>query len=481
MKKILFSLVMLTSLQYATAQKSKKTKTVSATEHVVQTKGVKALPAKPNIIYILADDLGIGDVSAYGSDSNHTPNIDQLAKNGIRFQHSYTAPLCGPSRALILTGRYAFRTGAVNQDMCGNLKPSEEVMIPTVLKSAGYVTSMTGKWGQLPLDPSDFGFDDYIRFKGSGVYWSKEKAKAEIYTENGVDKELGSNYMPDLMHNHMVKWLSDNKTKPFFLYYSLVEVHGQIQPTPESKPGSDLYADNIAYMDKLVGKLLKTLDSLHLRDNTLIVFMGDNGSAGVYAKRGTIGGKKLSGKKGEMLECGGLVPTLANWPGVIAPNQVSTTLIDASDLLPTFAAVAGAALPTKNILDGRSFLPQLVGQKGNPRDWIFCELGNKWYVRDGRWKLNRENELFDMTNSPFEEKLMTNYTDNKEAMEAYGRLKQVLDKLNPAGGIVDDADGSGRHGAKIKAREAKKNEENSDDKKEKKDKKKKEINQADGD
>jgi arylsulfatase A len=472
MKKIFLLFLVLANLHYATAQNSSNQKNGKASQ---------ALPSKPNIIYILADDLGIGDVSAYGADNNHTPIIDQLAKNGILFKHSYTAPLCGPSRALILTGRYAFRTGAVNQDMCSNVKPENEVMIPTVLKSAGYVTSMTGKWGQLPLNPSDFGFDDYIRFKGSGVYWSAEKAKAEIYTENGVDKDLGKNYMPNLMHDHMVNWLSTNKNKPFFLYYSLVQVHGKIQPTPESKPGSDLYADNIAYMDKLVGKLLHTLDSLKLREKTLIVFMGDNGTAAGYAKRGTIGGKQLSGKKGEMLECGGLVPTLANWPGVIAPNQTSKTLIDASDLLPTFAEVAGAPLPTKNVLDGRSFLPQLIGKKGNPREWIFCELGNKWYVRDGKWKLTREDELFDMSNSPFEEKLMTNYSNNKEATEAYNRLKAVLDKLNPAGGIVDDADGSGRHGAKIKAREAKKNGTEGSDKKEKKEKKKKEVNNADGD
>ncbi|NDB54044.1 MAG: hypothetical protein EB025_08255, partial [Chitinophagaceae bacterium] len=342
------------------------------------------VPKKPNIIYILADDLGIGDVSAYGADSNHTPIIDKLAKEGIRFQHGYTAPLCGPSRAMILTGRYAFRTGAVNQDMCGDLKPANEVMIPSVLKSAGYVSSMSGKWGQLPLHPSDFGFDDYIRFNGSGVYWNGEKGKPETYTVNGVTKELGNQYMPDLVHEHAVNWIRTNKNKPFFLYYSLVHVHGKIVATPDSKLGSDLYADNIAYMDKLVGKLLTTLDSLKLRQNTLIVFMGDNGTGGPYAKRATINGRPLSGKKGDMLEGGGLVPLLANWPSVIPPNQVSNTLIDASDLLPTFADIAGAKLPTQNPLDGRSFLPQLLGKKGSPRDWIFCELGNKWYVRDAR-------------------------------------------------------------------------------------------------
>ena len=408
------------------------------------------VPKKPNIIYILADDLGIGDVSAYGADSNHTPIIDKLAKEGIRFQHGYTAPLCGPSRAMILTGRYAFRTGAVNQDMCGDLKPANEVMIPSVLKSAGYVSSMSGKWGQLPLHPSDFGFDDYIRFNGSGVYWNGEKGKPETYTVNGVTKELGNQYMPDLVHEHAVNWIRTNKNKPFFLYYSLVHVHGKIVATPDSKPGSDLYADNIAYMDKLVGKLLTTLDSLKLRQNTLIVFMGDNGTGGPYAKRATINGRPLSGKKGDMLEGGGLVPLLANWPSVIPPNQVSNTLIDASDLLPTFADIAGAKLPTQNPLDGRSFLPQLLGKKGSPRDWIFCELGNKWYVRDARWKLNREGELYDMINSPFEEKKVVDIASNKETSAAYARLKAVLDNLNPGAGIIDNGDGSGRHANKTK-------------------------------
>ncbi len=406
----------------------------------------KQLPQKPNIIYILADDLGIGDVSCYGSDSNKTPVIDQLAKNGMRFTNGYTAPLCGPSRALILSGRYAFRTGGVNQDMVGEIKPENEVLIPSVLKSKGYVSSLIGKWSQFSLTPKDFGFDDYITFKGSGVYWSKEKKKAQTYIENGDTKTLNDGvYMPDLMHNHLVDFLSKNTGNPFFLYYSMVHVHALIQPTPDSKAGSDLYEDNTAYMDKLVGKLLATLDSLKIRENTMIVFMGDNGTASQYASRSSINGKQLSGKKGTMLECGSLVPLIANWPGYIEKGKVTSTLVDASDLLPTFAAVAKAALPTKNILDGQSFLPQLLGNKGKPRDWIFVELGNKWYVRDAQWKLTREDELFDMSMAPFEEKLVLNYRNNKVANDAYVKLKDVLEKLNPAGGIIDNAGGSGRH------------------------------------
>lgn len=405
---------------------------------------------KPNIIYILADDLGIGDVSCYGSDKNKTPIIDKLAQGGIRFNHSYTAPLCGPSRAMILTGRYAFRTGAVNQDMVADIKPQDEVLIPSVLKTEGYVTSLTGKWSQFSLTPGEFGFDDYITFQGSGDYWSTEKKKSENYIENGVNKKLDSlTYMPDLMHNHLVNFITLNKDKPFFLYYSMVHVHALIQRTPDSKPGSDLYEDNTAYMDKLVGKLIQTLEDLKLRENTLIIFMGDNGTANQYAFRSTIGGKVLSGKKGTMLECGSLVPTIANWPGVIEANKVSNVLIDSSDLLPTFADLAGAKLPTKKVLDGRSFLPQLMGKKGNPREWIFTELGNKWYVREAKWKLNREGELFDMSNAPFEEKLVTDISSNKEASEAYARLQKVLQELSPEKGIIDNAGGSGRHASNV--------------------------------
>ena len=422
----------------------------SVSSFYAQKTNTKKVDEKPNIIFILADDLGIGDVSCYGSDQNKTPIIDQLAKGGIRFTHGYTAPLCGPSRAMILTGRYAFRTGAVNQDMVGDIKPENEVLIPSVLKPAGYTTSLVGKWSQFSKTPGDFGFDDYLTFAGSGDYWSTEKKKSENYIENGVNKKLDSQtYMPDLMHDHLVDFITNNKEKPFFLYYSMVHVHALIQRTPDSKPGSDLYEDNLAYMDKLVGKLLKTLDDLKLRKNTLIVFMGDNGTASQYANRGTINGKVLSGKKGTMLECGSLVPTIANWPGVIDGGKTSELLIDSTDLLPTFADLAGAKLPNNRVIDGQSFLPQLLGKKGNPREWIFIELGNKWYVREAKWKLNREDELFDMSNSPFEEKLVTNYSDNKEAVEAFNRLKATLNTLSPEKGIIDNADGSGRHGSNV--------------------------------
>ena len=412
---------------------------------------------KPNIIFILADDLGIGNISCYGSDQFKTPNIDKLASTGMRFTHGYTAPLCGPSRALILTGRQPFRTGTTNQDRVGKLEPSKEICLPSVLKTAGYTSLMVGKWSQFPLQPSDFGFDQYMRFQASGKYWNTQQAN-KSYTKNGeIVPLLDGEYLPDLMHNQVVDFISKNKNEPFFAYYSMSHIHGEILPTPDSKPDSkDLYTDNINYMDKLVGKLVKALDSLKMRQNTIIVFMGDNGTAAEGASRATVQGKKLSGKKGDMLECGSLVPWIVNWKGGGQSGKVINDLVDATDWMPTFAALAGAKLPENVILDGKSFAPQLKGEKGTPREWIFMELGNQWYVREEKWKLNRANELFDMRNAPFEEILVPADSQDEMAVSARQRLSGVLKSINPEGGILDDADGSGRHKSNVDKKNAQK-------------------------
>jgi len=411
---------------------------------------------KPNIIFVLADDLGIDGVSAYGADFFKTPVIDKLAKEGIRYTNAYTVPLCGPSRALILSGRYGFRTGAVNQDMTGEIKPSAENFMPSILKKAGYTSSMIGKWGQLPLGPAEFGFDDYLRFFGSGSFFNEE-GKKDKYVVNGKEAVLkDGEYMPDLMHDHMVNFLAQHKKDPFYLYYSLSHVHGEIVATPDSKPGTtdykELYTDNISYMDKLVGKLVHTLDSLKLRENTLIVFFGDNGTAGEAAQIGRVQGQKLSGKKGTMQECGSLVPMIVNWPAMIKKPGVSSSLIDAADFIPTFAELAGAPLPTNNVLDGVSFAYQLKGGKGTAREWIFTGLGKDWYVRSANWKLMRSGDLYDMRKAPFEEKLVV--LDDKTTAEKQ-KLQAILDKLNPAGGFLDNGDGSGRHANKTKNKEKK--------------------------
>jgi arylsulfatase A len=397
---------------------------------------------KPNIIFILADDLGINGLSCYGADHLRTPNLDRLAATGTRYTNAYTAPLCGPSRALILTGRYAFRTGATNQDATGLMKPDVETMTPKVLKQAGYASVMIGKWGQLPLGPAQFGFDEHLKFTGSGTYWNTQD-KGRKYVRNGETVKLADKeYLPDVMHRYLVDFITRHKDRPFFAYYSLSHVHAEILPTPDSAPDTkDYYPDNILYMDKLVGQLVAELDRLKLRDNTLIVFVGDNGTGSHYAPTSTIGGKRLSGEKGSMLEGGANVPLIVNWPGKTPAGKVTADLIDSTDFLPTFADLAGAPLPAKTVIDGRTFAPQLQGKKGQPREWIFIQLARMWYVRDAKYKLDQTGQLFDMSKAPFEEIPLP----ATATAPARARLQAALAKLNPAGGILDTGDGTGRH------------------------------------
>jgi arylsulfatase A len=414
--------------------------------------------SRPNIILILADDLGIGNVSCYGADKFKTPHIDALAKGGLRFAQCFAQPLCGPSRAQLMTGRYAFRTGMTGNDSGSLIKPANETMIPRALKPAGYVTAQLGKWGQLPLQPGDFGFDEYLRFNGSGTYWNSQD-RGHSYTVNGKERKLADNqYLPDLMHDFLIDFITRHRDQPFFAYYSMAHVHTDILRTPDSAPDSkDLYADNIAYMDKLVGKLVTELDRLKLREKTLIIFVGDNGTTKTESERSTVHGKPLSGHKGELLEGGSLVPMIANWPGVTPAGTVSKALVDFSDYLPTFAQLAGAKLPSGVTIDGQSFASQLQGKKGTPRDWIFVELGKHWYVRDAGWKLTDNGELFDLKNAPFEERLIADNKDAK-AVAARQRLQAILDRLAPASGKTDTGDGSGRHAKKAlkKQKKAKK-------------------------
>ncbi len=422
----------------------------------VDATGVTA-PAKPNIIFILADDYGIGEVGCYGADNYKTPNIDALARSGTRYTHGYTISLCGPSRAMILTGRYGFRTGGSNQDAVGQISPNKEKLIPSVLKPAGYVTTMIGKWSQFSQQPSDFGFDDYLRYAGSGAYWNTQE-KVKTYVVNGETRPLrDKEYMPDLMHRHLIDFITKHRDRPFYAHYSLSHTHGEILPTPDSAPDSkDHYADNVVYMDKLVGKLMAELYRLKLRDKTLVIFFGDNGTANPRADRATIGGRPLAGAKGSMLDGGGRAPLIVSWPGVTPAGKVSADLVDSSDFLPTFAALAGAKLPANTVIDGRSFAAQVRGEKGEPRPWIFNQLARSWYVREADWKLNQAGELFDMSDAPFAEKLVAADTKNAAAVAARQRLQTALDQLNPAGGIPDTGDESGRHASNVGKKEKKK-------------------------
>lgn len=417
---------------------------------------------KPNIVFILADDYGIGGVGCYGSDKYKTPNLDALAQTGIRFEYCYAMPLCAPTRGACMTGRYGFRTGVIGNGAGAKAHPDTEVCIAKVLKQAGYATAVAGKWRQLSYfttreDAQRWGFDEFLIW---GVGTKGERYWDPDYNQNGRPlADPNGKYGPDLLHAFVVDFIRRHREGPFFVYYPMPLIHGPILRTPDSPPGStSLYADNIAYMDKLVGKLVAELDGLGLREKTLIVFVGDNGctpqASGSKAGRhgGTLNGRPIEGAKSDLTEGGSRVPLIVNWRGTTPAGQLSRNLVDVTDFYPTFAELAGAPLPAGVKIDGHSLAPQVLGQRGKPRDWVFVMLEQKWYVREARWKLNNEGQLFDMKDAPFKEVLVQ--ADDADARAARARLQAALDELQPQAAMVST--GTKEKKAKKKAGKKKK-------------------------
>ena len=409
--------------------------------------------ARPNIIFILADDLGLDGVGCYGSDKHKTPNIDKLAASGTRFETCYAAPLCGPSRALLMTGRYAFRTGGItNQSWRNNgpgAKSADENGIAKLLKQAGYATGMAGKWRQVGETPQDWGFDEYTTDPtASGWFWQTNHLKngEQITVPEGT-------YAGDVVHDFALEFIRKNKEKPFFFYYSMHHVHGPILKTPETaKEGAtDLYEDNIRYMDKQVGAVLAELEKLGLREKTLVIFSGDNGTAN--GQPSPVGGRMLHGHKASMLEGGSRVPFIASWPGTTPAGKVSKDLVSFADPHATLAELGGAKLPEGMKFDGRSLAAQLRGEKGTPREWAYVQLGDKWFVRAAGFKMNQAAELFDMSDAPFAEKPVAAAADTEASKAARQRLTAVLAELNPAGGKQEAAGGQLRKKGKGKRKQ----------------------------
>jgi arylsulfatase A len=381
---------------------------------------------RPNIVLILTDDVGLGDIHACGGPFK-TPNIDKIGERGTRFVNCYSSALCGPSRCELLTGRYPFRTGMNSNQSRNAVDPKSEVMIPTVMKKAGYATASVGKWGQIQLGPGEWGFDEYLVFPNSGRYWREQ---TKTYRVNGEQKQLHEGeYLPDIMHQFAADFIAKHKEEPFFLYYPMSHVHGPIVNTPDSKEGADadqLYVDNVSYMDKLVGKLMEELERNKLTEKTVVIFLGDNGTARFGVAKATVDGKAISGQKGTMLEGGARVPMLVEWPGKTPAGKVSEDLIDFTDFFVTCAELGGAELPEGVTLDGESFAPQLKGEKGEPREWVYVELNGRSYVRGPKYKLTRHGELFDMSEAPFKEIEVTDVDANQDAAAAKATLHKVL-------------------------------------------------------
>lgn len=406
---------------------------------------------RPNIIFILADDIGIPGIGCYGGGFK-TPNLDAMAAGGMRFQNCFAAPLCAPSRAMLMTGRYAFRTGVTNNGQGANATPEKDGCVAQLMKQAGYATAVAGKWRQLAhfatqSEGAKWGFDEFLTWGAVGdddeggkrkKNFDGTKAKLSRYWDpnyNFNGKPLADTkgkYGPDLLQNFVLDFIRRHQDGPFFIYYPMPLIHSPILPTPDSPPGakkgrkgSSVYADNIAYMDKQVGQILAELDKLKMREKTLVVFTGDNGSVGEQP----VNGRNVQGGKHTMFEGGSRVPLIASWPGTIPAGVVKPDLVDFSDMLPTFAELAGAKLPPERKIDGHSYAAQLRGEKGQPREWAYVHLSDERYVRSERWKLMGNGKFFDMREAPHRQIPVAPDAMDADAKAAREKLQLALNDL----------------------------------------------------
>lgn len=410
--------------------------------------GVPAMAAevrRPNIVLIMADDFGYECVGANGGTSYATPNLDRLAAGGWRCEHCYAQPLCTPTRVQLMTGRYNVR----NYVRFGYLAP-EETTFANRLKEAGYKTGIVGKWqlGHGFEGPGRFGFDEYC-------LWQLTR-RPPRYANPGLEIDgrqrdfRDGEYGPDVVCQYALDFMQRHKDEPFLLYYPMILTHDPYQPTPDSPDwdpqamGEQVHRDNrhfgemVAYADKLVGRLVARLEELGLRERTLVLFLGDNGTG--RGTRSRMGDLVVRGGKGQLTEAGTRVPLIASWPGTIPAGRVSRDLVDTSDFLPTLCAAAGVTLPNQPTLDGRSFLPQLRGEPGHPREWVYCWYAPnqnridvpRQFARTRHYKLTGDGTLSRLDPSHYtEEPLDADHLD-AEAQSARQKLQAVLDQFHDA-------------------------------------------------
>jgi len=410
---------------------------------VFATAFVRAAEPRPNIILIMADDFGYECVTANGGESYRTPHLDGLAASGVRFERCHAQPLCTPTRVQLMTGRYNVR----NYLNFGTL-PRTEITFAHLLKNGGYATGVCGKWqlGAETDSPQHFGFDE-------SCLWQQTRRPPRYANPgleyNGVARDFtGGEYGPTLVNDFALDFITRHRDRPFFLYYPMILTHDPFQPTPGSedwdpatqgekaKRNVKHFADMTAYMDKMIGRVVVKLEELKLRDDTLLIFLGDNGTHGSVISR--FRGGDYRGGKGTTTARGTHVPLIANWPAAMKQGRVNADLISTVDFLPTLCAAAGVNVPTDS--DGVSFLPQLRGERGTPREWLYswysprqrADLTVREYAATADCKLYRDGRFFDLARDPFEEQPLQRAGLPAGAAAAALQLSAVLDQFKDA-------------------------------------------------
>ena len=398
---------------------------------------------RPNVVLIMVDDFGYECVTANGGESYQTPNVDRLAASGVRFENCHVQPLCTPTRAQLMTGRYNVR----NYINFGTLLRSETTF-GNLMQGAGYATGICGKWqlGHEEDSPQHFGFQE-------SCLWQQTR-RPPRYTNpgleyNGVPRDFTKGeYGPTLVNDFALDFITRHKAESFFLYYPMILTHDPFQPTPDS-PDFDPtisseakqrsvkhFADMTAYMDKMVGQVVRKLDELGIRDNTLLIFLGDNGTHSSVTSR--FNGEDYKGGKGSTNSHGTHVPLVVSWPAVIKQGRVESDLVSSTDFLPTICASAGVEVPAN--VDGVSFLPQLRGEEGTRRDWLYTwysprqklDLTVKEYAFDERFKLYRTGQFYDLGIDDAETNDLEGTALASDAASAKVKLQGVLDRFKDA-------------------------------------------------
>ncbi|MDP3000502.1 MAG: sulfatase-like hydrolase/transferase [Bryobacterales bacterium] len=346
----------------------------------------------PNIVLILADDLGYGDLSCYGNTRHRTPNLDRMAQEGVRFTEFYTPmPFCAPTRAALLTGRYPFRSNmtrnpAPDAGMSGFGLPDTEVTLAQALKPLGYATTCIGKWHlghTAPYLPIRRGFDSYL-----GILYSNDMRPVQLVENDRViEYPVAQATLTRRYTERAVRFIEDNRSRPFFLYLPHAMPHKPLAAsedfyTPDTP--DDLYSDVVRELDWSVGSILKRLQDLGLDDDTLVVFTSDNGP---WYGGSTAG---LRGMKARSWDGGIRVPMIARWPGKIAAGRVNKEVCGIIDLFPTVCDASGAPVPSDRVIDGKNILPLMRSADArSPHEALFAMSGgNLAVVRSGKWKLH---------------------------------------------------------------------------------------------
>jgi len=412
--------------------------------------------SKPNIILIMADDLGQEALACYGAAEYETPVLDGLAEEGLRFTQCHSQPLCTPTRVQIMTGLYNNR----NYQGFEYLDPSQ-VTFAQLIRKAGYATCISGKWqlngwrakkpGWDDLNrPKDLGFDAFCLWQVSKYKQAGERYADPLVVKNGEELPiLKDQYGPDVYCDFILDFVEENKDQPFLVYFPMVLVHNPFTPTPDSPEWADpdnrypmkkhagdssFFPDMVKYMDKIVGRIVDKVDELGLRENTVIMFTGDNGTTtNIYTKMKD--GSIIRGGKSNMIDRGTHVPLIVNWPGTTPAGKTLDDMVDFTDMLPTLCDISGAEIPGNLEPDGFSFLPQLKGKKGKPRKSIFFHYwdrgreqdGAREMARDQRYVLFNNGDFFDLK-TDIDQKSPLNYGElSRKEKKIHKRLQKELE------------------------------------------------------